>query len=275
MRWLTWLTVLVALAGCSQAPVGTEEADDGRDPAAVVAALRSIDPCALIGGGVSQAPHHCSGPDDALVVAIGVWRDPETEETGEVLDLAGAKAVRKPFRESCVVELPVGASLVIRFSHTDGCDAATEAARGAVGRLASPPLAAGPHLDACTLLARAEPDGLGDLDVRFDQVSHGLDLCNAREADRGGWYSRYSVRLLTGAVPTASNERMSTLDGKPVAVYETAEDCEYSWDLRPDLVVRVKAPDCASAEEMARTLMPVALDPADPVEPQNPITVPA
>ncbi|MFC5286306.1 hypothetical protein ACFPM7_04525 [Actinokineospora guangxiensis] len=278
MRWLV-VPVALFVAACSQPSVGTEESADGRDPAAVVAALRPLDPCALIGGGERLGPHRCTADGaftgDALRVDIGVWDDPATPVTGERLDLAGSLGLRRKFDDSCVVDLPAGADLVIRFTYQGSsagtaCTEVTEAATAAVTALADPPRVAAPHLDACTALTRSGAD-LGDLAVRFSEVQHGLDLCQARADVEGGWETRYSVQLLDGDVRPGG----ATVAGAAVEVRETGDSCEYTWSVQPGVLLRLSAPDCAETETLATTLVPIAADPADAVEPQHPITLPA
>ena len=70
------------------------------------------------------------------------------------------------------------------------CTEVTDAATTAVGALADPPRSPEPHQDACTALTSSGAD-LGDLALRFSEIQHGLDLCQARAAIDGGWESLY------------------------------------------------------------------------------------
>ena len=273
MRWLI-IPAALLVAACSPSAES-----DGRDQAAVVAALRPLDPCALIGGGQRLGPHRCATEGaftgDALRVDIGVWDDPATPVTGERLDLAGSLGLRRKFDDSCVVDLPVGADLVIRFTYQGSsagtaCTEVTETATAAVTALADPPRSPEPHLDACTQLTRSGAD-LDGLAVRFSEVQHGLDLCQARAEVDGGWETRYSVHLLDGDAPSGG----TTVAGTPVEVRETGDSCEHAWSVRPGLLLRLTAPDCAESAALAGALIPIAANPADPVDPVSPITMPA
>jgi len=300
MRVLGVLVVAVAavavLAGCTaDAPAVDEPAAGERDRDAVVSALRAIDPCALLpdqGELRWSSPYQCFTVEaPRIVVVVGKWLDPARGSgSGERFELDGVAAVRRSFARNCVVDLPVGADLYVRFDAQGTglagplCDAATEAARTGVRLLADPAAVAvsGLRQDACELLERAAGDRLDGLEPRFAEAGgYGLDLCQARRVNGSGWESAYSVQIVHGTAGALSNERADTLDGRPVTVYET-EDCEYAWragasgapEPLGDRILRTRAPDCATAADLARALMATDTDPSPAVDPQRPVTTP-
>lgn len=297
MRIILVVGLLWFLAGCTSAPASSPPAEEpGRDREAVLSALRPIDPCALLPGEDERSwtsPYQCAtvGPR-RLVVIVGKWLDPE-RVTGERIEVAGVRAMRRSMDRSCAVDLLVGADLSVRFDAVSTrpagalCEMAMAAATEGVALLAEPENLAGPgpHQDACELLRRAAGDRrLADLPLRFGQASlYGLDECQARREDDNGWRAEYAVHLVHGKLGSLSNERPDTLSGRPVMIYETGETCEYSWRAAPtsqptrygDRIVRTMAPDCAEAAELARTLMETDTDPSPSVDPQRPLLTPA
>ncbi|MCT2587528.1 hypothetical protein [Actinophytocola gossypii] len=295
MRVLGVLLVMaVVVTGCTATAVDEPDTSE-RDRDAVVSALRAINPCTLLPGQGElrwSSPYRCFTVEaPRIVVVVGKWLDPaRSSGSAERFELDGAAALRRPFARNCVVDLPVGADLYVRFDAQGTglagplCEAATRAARTGVRLLANPDVVAmsGPRQDACDLLERAAGDRLEGLEPRFAEAgAHGLDLCQARRVNDSGWESAYSVRIVHGTAGALSNERAETLDGRPVAVYET-DDCEYGWragdsgapEPLGDRILRTRAPDCATAAELARTLMATDTDPSPSVDPQRPVTTP-
>lgn len=299
MHKIAWLALLL-VAGCSAAPApAPAPPGDGRDPAAVAAALRSLDACALVGAGstgVHISPHACrvpgAGPDDALIVETGLYTDPQFSRGPEDLVLDGVRVSRTEVPAACVFTIRTGADLGISVSRDgkpgtgDFCPDAEAATHKTIAALTTPDAVALPaaEQDTCDLLTRAGGDRLADLSPRYGR---NMDLCQARRklsgAEGDGWKAVYSLQITHDVLGRLSNERRDTLDGTAVTVYETNEDCEYGWSTgdsgvadpkMAQRVVRARAPKCDEAAELARAVM--ALGDAKPAEvaPQRPVALP-
>lgn len=286
-----WSAVAVGaalLVGCSAEPNPEPRPDNGRDPRAVAAALRSLDSCALAGpAGVPVGPHSCAVPGTSLRVEVGAYLDPQFKVGREDDTLDGVRIARTPLPKDCIITVLAGADLGIGVT-APTCDAATAAARTVIGALADPDSVALPTAqpDSCDLLTRVAGEKLADLSVRYGSAEMGL--CQAMRRLSGsegdGWAAKYSVRIVYGLLGGVSNERADTLAGRPVTVYETGEDCEYGWKVGPspatdpnlaDRMLRVRAPDCAEAAELATDVMAIETAVPKPVAPQRPVTIPA
>jgi hypothetical protein len=299
MRPLFVVLVMTVLSGCTSPSGPGPEVDDGPEGAAVVAALRELDPCALLADAdapVRTGPFACrTGDDPALTVTLGVWLDPEVKR--EVTALAGVRAVRTSSDRHCATTLLAGADLGIAFAADTTktglggslCALAEDGATAAVDLLARPEdlTAPGPRQDACELLRRAGRDAgvdvTEDTALRFGpNAGTGLGLCQARQAVDGGWRTRFSARITHTRFGSVSNERPDVLDGRDVRVYDTGEDCEYGWRVREsgetapyaDTVIQLRGDSCAEAEELAAALMPSDTEPSPSVAPKRPVVIP-
>ncbi|GLZ41337.1 hypothetical protein [Actinokineospora sp. NBRC 105648] len=291
------LLALALVAGCTAAPEGPRAPSDDRPLSAVTAALRPLDPC-LLGAtaGLNQValgPHRCrfegQGGADYLFLVVGAQFDQATRDAHEEIALDGARGYRRSLDTGCQVAIPVGADLAIRVTSETGrtsqrtqrnrCDDATAAAKTVVGRLARPEsVSTDSRRDACDLLHRAAGNRLDGLELRFDEANYGLDNCQARRAVPGGWEQVYLVQLRYGR-PAPSQDR---LNGREVTITR-ARDCEYAWTAGPsgspfpdlgDLVIRVRAPDCGTAAELAPAVLDTYRTDPPQVAPQRPIAVP-
>jgi hypothetical protein len=299
MRILVIALAATFLGGCTSSSAPAPVASGGRDSDAVVAALRALDPCALLPGAetpVRIGPFACrSGDDPALTATVGVWLDPAVSRS--VIPVAGVRAVRTSSDRYCSTTLLTGADLGIAFAATTEkaglentlCRMAADAAGSAADLLDEPDelVTSGPRQDACDLLRRAgrdaELDVTSDLDLRFGTTAGtGLAHCQARETIEGGWRTRFSVRITHTRFGSITNEKPGVLDGREVRIYSTEEDCDYGWrvgasgqpGMYADLVIQVRGRDCAEAADLAAALMTTDTDPAPRVAPQRPITVP-
>ncbi|WP_139190979.1 hypothetical protein [Actinokineospora iranica] len=298
----------LAAAGCSaERPAQRPPAsDDGRSPSAVVAALRPLDACALGATegltAVGLGPHRCrfdgQAGQDYLFLVIGAYMDAATRAASppEEVAIDGARGWRRSLDTGCQMAVPVGADLVIRVSSLRGyksprpqshrCADATAAAGRVVERLGTPAAVSPrpPRRDACDLLDRAAGDHVRGLDLRFDEVNYGLDHCQARRTVPGGWSQEYSVQVRYGrADPRQKGTRQISVEGRAVTVAETSKDCEYGWAAEPspvarpelsEIMVRLRAPDCARAAELAPRVMRFYVTPPPEVAPQSPIPLP-
>jgi hypothetical protein len=263
----------------------------------VAAALRSLDPCALAGknasGGVRVGPHSCAVPiggEESLRIDVGGYLDPRFSAGLEELVLDGARVTRSPGPADCVVTVLAGAGLGIGVN-APSCERATAAARTVIKASADPDRVAlpDPQPDSCDLLTRVAGERLAELSVRYGITEMGqcqaVRLLSGKDGSDGdGWTTRYSVRIAHGRLAGVTNEKPGTLDGRAVTIYDSGEDCEYSWKVGaapvddPNLserLLRVRAPSCGEAAELAVGVMAIETALPEPVTPQRPITVPA
>lgn len=300
MRLLAFVLVVTVLSGCTSRTEPTSEPAGGLDVEAVIAALRELDPCALLVDAdtpVRTGPFACrTGDDPAVTVTVGVWLDPEVKR--EVMPVAGVRAVRTSSDRYCATTLLTGADLGIAFAADTTktglggslCALAEDGATAAVDLLKAPAglTASGPRQDACELLRRAGRDAgvdvTEDTELRFGpNAGTGLGLCQARQAIDGGWRTRFSARITHTRFGSISNERPEVLDGRDVRVYDTGEDCEYGWRVRgsgetapyADTVIQLRGDSCEEAAKLAAALMPSDTEPSPSVAPKRPIVLPA
>lgn len=281
------------LAGCSES--GEPARDNGsprpggdRDATAVAAALHVLDPCALMTApGLQVGPHSCMTPDESVRVDVGAYLDPQFRAGREETVLDGVRVTKTHGPNYCTITVLAGADLGIGVT-TPTCDTTTTAASAVVTALADPDAVAlpSPQPDSCDLLTRAAGDRLKDLSVRYGVTEMGL--CQAMRKLSGeegdGWASTYSVRVVYGLLGGVTGEKADDLAGTPVTVYDSGEDCEYSWKLGAspatdpylaDQLLRVRAPDCDEAAELATEVLEIVDTPPASVEPQRPITIAA
>jgi len=294
--WRVVVLCAVLLVGCSAGEKnqenlpGKESTQVGgeRDPLAVAAALRLLDPCALVGSaGVPVGPHSCAVRETSVHVDVGAYLDPQFKEGRDETVLDGVRVTRSSGAKNCTFTVLAGANLGIGVD-APTCDAATTAARTVIAAVAAPDSVALPDAgpDSCDLLKRVAGDRLTDLSVRYGITEMGL--CQAMRrltgSDGDGWTTQYHVRIAYGRFGALSNEDSGTLEGRAVTIYETSEDCEYTWRVGaspssdPELadhLLRVRAPDCAEAAELATAVMATETTLPETVAPQRPITIAA
>ncbi|MFC4852864.1 hypothetical protein [Actinophytocola glycyrrhizae] len=300
MRLLAVALVATVLSGCTSPSGSGPETVGGPDVEAVTAALRELDPCALLPDAdapVRTGPFACRvGDDPALTVTLGVWLDPDVPR--EVIALGGVRAVSTSSDRHCATTLLTGADLGIAFAADTArtglggslCALAEDGAIAAVDLLEKPErlAASGPRQDACELLRRAGRDAgidvTEDTELRFGpNAGTGLGLCQARQAVDGGWRTRFSARITHTRFGSISNERPDVLDGRDVRVYDTGDGCEYGWRVREsgetapyaDTVIQLRGDSCEEAAKLASALMPSDTDPSPSVAPKRPIVLPA
>lgn len=212
------IMVLVVVTGCSIpiADTPTVAIPPNRDNGAVVAALRQINPCALIDPAIASrvgigaqpvvyanAPHSCtissttlSGADD-VSFRLGSRVDHFIKWSSAPITLAGAKAYlldESLERNYCAVFIPVSFEWAIQIStkgRSDGsaidvCAASTTFAEAAAVKLADPDSLRTDHRilplsqwDGCSLLATALGEAAGRYTMTLDKGIFGLDGCDA------------------------------------------------------------------------------------------------
>jgi hypothetical protein len=238
-------------------------------------------------------PHSCAVPiagGESLRVEVGGFLDPQFSGGREELVLDGVRVARSAGPADCTVTVLAGAELGIGVN-APSCEEATAATRTVIDALADPDSVALPdqQSDSCDLLTRVAGERLADLSVRYGATEMGL--CQAMRPVSGedgstvqGWTTRYSVRIAYGRLGGVTNEKPGTLDGRAVTVYDSGEDCEYSWKVGAapvddpnlsDRLLRVRAPECDEAAELATAVMAIETAVPEPVAPQRPITVAA
>lgn len=269
MRKWTWgvvLALVVTAAACTPdqptttetpssraEPVPVAEPKD-RDPAAVMAAVRRIDFCAVarqVTGAAdvsARDPFSCGGAGASVgVVRLGT----DKRLTFPVRAIGDAKAYVDSSRpEDCVVYFPISFELALRVDGA-GCEPAVDV-----------PLAATPRWDACGALAEAT-DG-GELTeagaaVGAACVRTGPDLAH--------------LEFGFGS-PLVGPTRTETVGGVQVEVQENDTTgrtvCWTAWPGTDGLWTAVAAASCAQARTLAESVMTVLGSPPPDVAPQTP-----
>jgi hypothetical protein len=315
LRALLVVCCVVGLTACSvdrdRIPPTHERAEvpKDRDERAVLAALRSLDPCALLdpaAAGVPgtreyTGPHTCevreseTGPVAAVAVGSRFDADAKLDENVP-RPIDGVKAYvsapRRPDPDVCAVHLPVSFRFAIRFSAsnqddtTDPCAVATAFATVAVGRLADPAelTAELPMVgwDVCALFTDAlaavvdDPDGYT---ATYPRDGLGLDECLVTEPGKAAATLR--LTLAYDVHPSwAGGEK--TLGGKQVWARDGA-GCGAAWTngavstgnpLTTDQVVEFTTwwDDCAYPDAIATEVISrMSAPPPAPVEPRRPV----
>lgn len=291
---------VLILAGCTVEepglPLVERPATPERDEAAVLAALRQIDACALLDPAAARAPafpadrpprplgpHRCelTAPGgDRVSVRLGTSLTAH-DRLGDFYPrpLGGAKAyverwANRP-QTMCFLHLPVSPALSIRFAAFAGavprsgdlCAAAAAFAGVAAERLARPEtLRAGADMpmadwDPCAMLATALDDPGYRLTHDADG-DHGVDGC---VADPGRPSVGGLVRLTLAYGPPADGE----------AVSEGPGGCTVRWSNGPagagtEQINALSAPDCARAGQLAAAVL-TAPTTAPSVSPRRPL----
>lgn len=275
-----------------------------RDPQAVLAALRQLDPCALVDPAragvpgypaslepVPYSPHRCevyrTYGDDEVEVILGAPFDEESRWNTAVVTIGGVKAYRSAHTDSCDLHIPVSFQLTIHFwvrkgvhstSNGDMCAPATGFAEYAVTRLADPdnapsvlPMA---DRDACQVLTAAlgaNPDGYR---VAFNDSLNGIDACGGDIEDPERAAPTLAARLVYNPDPAQQRDSIRTIGGRPVRVYEQPDYCHLTWSVgkvrtpersRTDQQVELQAPDCRMGKAMVLAAMTHMQQPPPPV----------
>ncbi|WP_027928137.1 DUF3558 family protein [Amycolatopsis benzoatilytica] len=278
--WLVPLLVIVVAAGItvplllSSSSNGDSASDGGmpaethtpmpkgRAAAAVTAALRAIDPCALTDVAVARqrgkpdattialGPHACflvassdySPGDPGVKVKVGSDSDQLQRYFGAPVTVAGAKAYQYATatnHPSCRLAFPVSFDLTVEFSYEltggdgDVCPIVRQYAEAAVAKLRNPAAiapASRPYSawDGCTLLATALP---GDEAKKYRYQPSGskdpLAGCEtyASEAEKVG----PKIELFYDT-PAELTGQTRSIAGKTVGLTTLGDHCRAEWD---------------------------------------------
>jgi hypothetical protein len=297
------VVLLALLAGCTAKPEDLgplpkvthpqAEVPKDRDEPAVLAALRQTDACALLGPDAkvypanvtpkAKGPHRCAirrdDNGDEIEVVLGDLFGPGPRFGRELITIGGAKAYQWVLDGECLVHLPVSFRLAIKFwgrkgAQSAGSDEICSVTRGfaayAVTRLSiqdSPkpglPLA---DWDACQLLTAALGANPDKYALGINESLYGVDSCGAdpREPERASPAVGLTIRY--GGDPAAEGD-VRTIGGMRVRVYQFSDACTLAWSNGNDVLLELRAPDCARAEGYAAAAMARLRDPAPPAGP--------
>jgi hypothetical protein len=263
-----------------------------RDDHAVLAALREIDPCALLAAGPKLSglalrrvgPRRCelgAAPLDAWVgVSLGKNAELSPRWGGTRVTVAGAKGYRSGFDAFCDVLLPVSFRRVIAiearsgdWTGFDSCTVAMQFAAAAVPVLDTArshndgPLQ---RWDACTLLDAA----LGEEAVRYEIRGDAIDSCAAKA--HGSPPKSADLTLRFGLDPHTITDPPGGVpaDGRPVRV-ASGPECSLAWNVggfaAPDQIVQVWAADCARTPLLLQAVRTALHRTLRTVAPQHPL----
>jgi hypothetical protein len=263
-----------------------------RDDHAVLAALRGIDPCALLAAGPKLSgltmrrvgPRRCelgAAPGDAWVgVSLGKNAELPERYGGTRVTVAGAKGYRSGIDAYCDVLLPVSFRRVIAiearggsWAGFDSCAVAMQFATAAVPVLDTArsdndgPLQ---RWDACTLLDAA----LGEEVTRYEIRGDAIGSCAAKA--HGSPPKSADLTLRFGLDPHTITDPPGGApgDGRPVRVVSGPE-CSLAWNVgglaAPDRVVQVYAADCARTPSLLQAVRTALHRPLRTVTPQHPL----
>jgi hypothetical protein len=263
-----------------------------RDDHAVLAALREIDPCALLAAGPKLSgltlrrvgPRRCelgAAPLDAWVgVSLGKNAEQPERYGGTRVTVAGAKGYRSGFDASCGVLLPVSFRRVIAIetrsgdrAEFDSCTVAMQFATAAVPVLNTARSENGGPLqrwDACTLLDAA----LGEEVVRYEIRGDAIGSCSTKA--HGSPPKSADLTLRFGLDPHTITDPQGGVpgDGRPVRVVSGSE-CSLAWNVggsaAPDRVVQVWAADCARTPLLLQAVRTALHRTLRTVAPQHPL----
>jgi hypothetical protein len=291
--WLRGIAVaaLLVLAGCGSGDDGgplpkvehpKAAVPKDRDGQAVLAALRRIDPCALLDpkGFPADRKPKASGPftcsisrtddryADSQTVRFTTLGD-QDRARNPLQIIGGAKAYSAINRDPCVYSFPVSFELAIEFSsyssHRDNCTSAKELAQGVAMKLANPDaVAVAQSWDACAVLRTATNGESGT--YRYGDGT-GFDDCRA-SAPFAALVLGYSPKSDQGAT-------VETIGGKRVAIHQ-GDQCEITWHngvarQSNELWVSIQGVDCAKAKTMAERAMTALAAPPPETTPQRPL----
>ncbi|PKV95098.1 uncharacterized protein DUF3558 [Amycolatopsis echigonensis] len=284
--WLVPLIVIVLAATATGAivltggdPLGGASASDsgmqpeahtpapqGRDAAAVTAALRAIDPCALVDPAVARqvgnpnavtiakGPHACflvaganyEPGDPGVTVKVGEYSEQLLRYFGFPTTIAGAKAYQyseTAKHPTCRMEFPVSFELAIEFSYSvtggdgDVCPVVRRYAEAAVPRLRNPAAIAPAQRpysawDGCTLLATALPgDEAKKYRYRVSGSKDPLAGCETYDSSAQKVGPKIEMFYDTPADLTGSQPR--SIAGKNVGMTTLGDHCQAKWDAGP------------------------------------------
>ncbi|SFQ29045.1 hypothetical protein [Amycolatopsis rubida] len=312
-RWL-WLvpTLVIVLAaaiavpsllGSGDAPNGGTQPEQhtpapaGRDTAAVTAALRAIDPCALADTAGARkrgtpdatafaiGPHACvlaASPryvsaDAGVTVRVGALSDQLQRYAGTPTVLAGAKAYQYSApgdRPTCRLVLPVSFELAVEVSYTgpagagEACAVLRPYAEAAVAQLRHPasiPPANRPYAawDGCTLLAAALR---GDA-TKYEYQPLGADPLAGCATHPAGAPDPGPALELFYDTPTELSGQPRSIAGKTLGLKQLGDQCHAVWDDGPsgaqnrwvaDVTVKVSARTCDAAAALAERVIGLA-----------------
>lgn len=256
-RCIAIATVALTIScGSQTADTPTVAPPRDRDGAAVVAALRRVDACALVDRAVAsragfgaqpavypEAPHSCtvssapSSGSDEVQIRLGAQVEHFQKWSAAPITVAGAKAYLRDEsleRDQCAIYLPVSFTRAIWIGTRWGtstrsipelCAVTRSFAVAAVVRLVADPgsLRADrrrlplSEWDGCSLLAGALGDTAGQYTVKLDEGVPGLDGC---EASAGGDH-KLTLKISYGWDPaTAAGAKRKQISGRTADILE-------------------------------------------------------
>lgn len=238
---------------------------EDRDPAAVAAALRQLDPCKLLDLEVAKrrgkpnvvtiptGPHSCflaPGPDlspgDAggIEVQVGARSDALLRYSGVPAVIGGAKAYEyaenTDSSSDCRVVIPVSAVLAVEVGYAelgeagDLCPVVRQYAEGTVGKLRDPDAAAFTETtrpfsawDGCLLVRTALGEAANSF--TYESNTHGDPLggCVAHHHDNDDMVSLEISYTDDALLDGAENRQLA---GKSVTLDDRGESCSARWD---------------------------------------------
>lgn len=263
--WGAAVALVVTAAACTPDQPSTTETPSSRDesvpvaepkdrdPAAVMAAVRRIDFCAVarqVTGAAdvsARDPFSCEG-SGASVGVVQLGADKRLTFPARVID--GAKAYVDSSRpDDCVVYFPLSFKFALQVDGA-GCEPAVDVT-----------LAATPRWDACGALAQTADEG--------DLTEAGATIgtaCERTEPD---------LARLEFGTPLVGPTRTETVGGVQVEVQEDDTTgrtvCWAAWPGTDGLWTAVAAASCAQARTLAESVMTVLGSPPPDVAPQNPL----
>ncbi|MFC4950551.1 hypothetical protein ACFPFQ_44600 [Pseudonocardia sp. GCM10023141] len=266
------LLVAATTAGCTVAVSGQAKAPRGaaplpvtgppdRDPAAVLPALRQIDPCGLLdldharaqfepgSGYLPRGPHGCAitpvptqrySPEFSpyLEVEIGVKSDRFARLRFKPVTLAGARGYESldpNDSKGCEFQLPVSQRYAISLKGTAGggqpCDVLRPYAEFAAKALQSPdalPANARAYgkWDGCFLVAATLGEAGKDYDYEPNGIYDEFSGCSTSLRDSADSGPRMNLRY---DVALTAKETTGTLAGHPVERTTGTKYCSYKW----------------------------------------------
>lgn len=268
LRWVGAVVAIGMLSACSatggqaatERPVGPPD----RDPAALLPALRQIDPCALLDMGLARAkgnaelstiargPHACTlsptteegyGPGtDGVDIQVGVQSDRFSRVEPQPIELAGVRGYLVSERAGsgtrCQVDIPVSHRSAVRMvldSGPDPCRSLRGYAEFAAKKLQSPdtvPANPQPYgrWDGCFLLATALDADAAGLDFRPDGIYDELAGCTtALREHRPDAPATPGLEVKYDAAPDPSGRPVVQVAGRPAEQNQLGESCSVEW----------------------------------------------
>lgn len=241
-----------------------------RDPAAVLAALRKLDACALLGpapGRTPIGPHGC-GTAARLSVRLGAALPMEARDKLELSVIGGAKAYRNLplWTDACEVYLPVSFTQAIRITGKEkpkGCAATEKAAATAVRVLAKPVaipvIPAAARWDACTVLGHV----LGASAGKLAPGEAGLDDCEQVPANPSDMAAVDRVATLSFRYgPLLRYRDTESLGGRKIHALDAGGNgCRVTWNQGSsgaknlEREIELRAANCSEAKRLAVATM--------------------